>query len=80
MKPLVIARLQKVHLVVDDIEKTAQTSSVNRDYETDSASLDVFEPFFETLVTQYSPEFERYRLDEIVVAAMAPLVRSRFLL
>ena len=59
-----------MHLVVDDIEKQARSSA-----STYGATLDVFAELFETLVTQYSPEFERYRIDEIVVAAMAPIVR-----
>jgi tuftelin-interacting protein 11 len=37
-------------------------------------SLEPFSPLFHQLMDQYSAEFERYRLDEIVVAAIAPLV------
>jgi tuftelin-interacting protein 11 len=67
---LVIARLQKVQLVANNINATAkELISV---YE---VSLELFSPFFYTLVDQFSWEFEKYRLDEIVVAAIAPLVR-----
>lgn len=38
-------------------------------------SLEPFSSLFYTLVDQFPREFERYRLDEIVVAAIAPLVR-----
>lgn len=65
----VIARLQQVHIVVDDISTQAkQAASV---YE---ASLDPFSADFEKLVGLYPSEFDRYRLDEIVVAAIAPVV------
>ena len=67
----VIARLQQVHLVVDDINTQAkQAASL---YE---ASLDPFSPDFEKLIGLYPGEFDRYRLDEIVVAAIAPVVRT----
>ncbi|KAF5383792.1 hypothetical protein D9615_003547 [Tricholomella constricta] len=65
-----IERLQKIQLVADDIStKAKELASV---YE---VSLEPFSPLFYTLVDQFSREFERYQLDEIVVAAIAPLVR-----
>ncbi|KAF8074956.1 GC-rich sequence DNA-binding factor-like protein-domain-containing protein [Lyophyllum atratum] len=65
-----IERLQKVQLVANDINaKAKELASV---YE---VSLEPFSPLFYTLVDQFSREFERYRLDEIVVAAIAPLIR-----
>ncbi|KAG5647479.1 hypothetical protein DXG03_009414 [Asterophora parasitica] len=65
-----IERLQKIQLVANDISaKAKELASV---YE---VSLEPFSPLFFTLVDQFSREFERYRLDEIVVAAIAPLVR-----
>jgi tuftelin-interacting protein 11 len=67
---LVIDRLQKIQLVANDISTAAkEQASV---YE---ASLEPFSPLFYLLVDQYPREFEKYRLDEIVVAAIAPLVR-----
>ncbi len=39
------------------------------------SSLDAFSPNFEKLIGLYPNEFERYRLDEIVVAAISPTVR-----
>lgn len=65
-----IARLQQVHLVVDDIE--SQAKEMKSSYE---ASLEPFSANFEKLVGLYPNEFDRYRLDEIVVAAIAPVVR-----
>ena len=65
----VIARLQQVHLVVDDINAQAKVAA-----STYEASLDPFSAHFEKLIGLYPAEFERYRLDEIVVAAIAPIV------
>ncbi|GLB41835.1 putative GC-rich sequence DNA-binding factor-like protein [Lyophyllum shimeji] len=65
-----IERLQKIQIVANDINaKAKELASV---YE---VSLEPFSPLFYTLVDQFAREFERYRLDEIVVAAIAPLVR-----
>ncbi|KAJ7180967.1 GC-rich sequence DNA-binding factor-like protein-domain-containing protein [Mycena filopes] len=65
-----IARLQQIQLVATEIDtKSKELASV---YE---VSLEPFSPLFYKLVDQFSREFERYRLDEIVVAAIAPLVR-----
>lgn len=65
----VIARLQQVQLVANEIDtKSKELASV---YE---VSLEPLSPLFYKLVDQFSREFERYRLDEIVVAAIAPLV------
>jgi hypothetical protein len=38
------------------------------------ASLDSFTPSFERLLAQYTKEYEHYHIDEIVVAAIAPIV------
>lgn len=65
----VISRLQQVHLVVDDINTQAKEASTS--YE---ATLEPFSAHFEKLIGLYPAEFERYRLDEIVVAAIAPIV------
>lgn len=65
----VISRLQQVSLVVDEINtKSRELASV---YE---ATLDDFSPLFSKLL-QFPTEFDRYRLDEIVVAAIVPIVR-----
>lgn len=65
----VISRLQKVSLVVDEINtKSRELASV---YE---ATLDDFSLPFSKLL-QFPTEFDKYRLDEIVVAAIAPTVR-----
>lgn len=39
------------------------------------ASLEPFSPLVHKIADQYGEEFDRYGLDEIVVAAIAPLVR-----
>ncbi|KAF9240731.1 TFP11-domain-containing protein [Melanogaster broomeanus] len=65
-----ISRLQQVTLVVDEINtKSRELASV---YE---ATLDDFSPLFSKLLVQFPTEFDKYRLDEIVVAAIAPIVR-----
>ena len=38
------------------------------------ASLEPFSPGFDKLLGQHAREFDRYRLDEVVVAAIAPVV------
>jgi tuftelin-interacting protein 11 len=70
----VIARLQQVHLVADDINSHAKEQASI--YE---ASLDTFTPSFDKLLAQYTKEYERYHIDEIVVAAIAPIVRVNLL-
>lgn len=69
--PKVIARLQRVHLVVDEI--SAKAKEVTRDPDP-SAKLGEFTPYFDKLLMEYSGEYEKYRLDEIVVASVAPTV------
>lgn len=61
--------MQQVNLVVQDINTQAKQSASS--YE---VSLDAFSPLFSQLLVQFPTEFDRYRLDEIVVAAIAPLV------
>ncbi|KDQ13045.1 hypothetical protein BOTBODRAFT_112065 [Botryobasidium botryosum FD-172 SS1] len=65
-----ISRLQKVHLVVEDISVTAKEAASL--YE---ASLQSFTPHFEKLYGEYSKEYDAYGLDEIVVAAIVPVFR-----
>ncbi|KAI0272323.1 GC-rich sequence DNA-binding factor-like protein-domain-containing protein [Gloeopeniophorella convolvens] len=65
-----ISRMQQVHLVVDDIKLLAKQQASS--YE---ASLESFSPHFSKLLSEFPVEFDKYRLDEIVVAAIAPLVR-----
>ncbi|KAL0571701.1 hypothetical protein V5O48_010262 [Marasmius crinis-equi] len=65
-----IARLQQVQLVATEIDaKAKELSSV---YE---VSLDQFSPLFYKLMSEYDREFEKYQLDELIVAAITPLVR-----
>ncbi|KAG8999433.1 hypothetical protein FRB94_006174 [Tulasnella sp. JGI-2019a] len=69
-----IERLQKVHIIVGEIKVTAQ--------EVGSLNGPTLEPFIagvETLCQTYEPEYEKYRLDEIVVAAIAPPLRRLLL-
>ncbi|KDQ61383.1 hypothetical protein JAAARDRAFT_190163 [Jaapia argillacea MUCL 33604] len=65
-----IKRLQQVHLVADEISALAK--DLASQYE---ASLDSFSPSIEKLLGQFGSEFDRYGLDEIVVAAIAPIFR-----
>lgn len=58
---------------MDDI--SAQAKQLESMYE---ASLDSFSVHFDKLLGLYPKEYEKYHLDEIVVAAIAPTV-SRFL-
>lgn len=39
------------------------------------ASLEPFSPLFQKLISEYSYEYDKYHLDEIVVAAIMPIVR-----
>lgn len=66
---VVIARLQQIHLVVDDI--SSQAKELKSSYE---VSLEPFSASFDALIGLYPGEFDRYRLDEVVVAAIAPVV------
>ncbi len=61
--------MQQVRLVVDDIQTVSRQQA--SDYE---ASLEPFSPHFHKLLSQFPSEFDRYRLDEIVVAAVVPIV------
>ena len=66
---LVIARLQQIHLVVDDINSEAKRLSIS--YE---PTLDPLSPSFDKLLGQFAGDFDRYRLDEVIVAAISPVV------
>lgn len=62
--------MQQIQLVANDINNLSkELASV---YE---VSLEPFSPLVHKLVDQYPQEFDRYNLDEIVVAAVAPLLR-----
>ncbi|CAK5267229.1 unnamed protein product [Mycena citricolor] len=65
-----IARLQQVHIVANEID--SKSKELASSYE---PSLDSFSPLFYKLSDQFGPELEKYRLDEIAVAAIAPLLR-----
>ena len=66
-----VTRLQNVHLVVDEIKTQSQLS--DGDYE---PSLEAFSPHIEKLVTLFGTEYDAHGLDEIVVSAIAPVVRT----
>jgi tuftelin-interacting protein 11 len=61
--------LQQVNAIVQDISVKAR--EVSSHYE---ASLDVFSSQFDKLAIDYSPEYDQYNLDEVVVGAVAPYV------
>ena len=67
--PPVIARMQQMNIVVDEIN--TQSREAASMYE---ASLEPFSAGFDKLLGQHANEFDRYRLDEVVVAAIAPVV------
>ncbi|KAK0446791.1 GC-rich sequence DNA-binding factor-like protein-domain-containing protein [Armillaria borealis] len=67
---IVIARLQQVQLVANEFD--AKSKELAAAYE---VSLDPFSPLVYRLLSEYSNEYDKYRLDEIVVAAIAPSVR-----
>ncbi|KAJ7574532.1 GC-rich sequence DNA-binding factor-like protein-domain-containing protein [Mycena floridula] len=63
-----IARLQRVQLVVTEL------SAKGREMENE-VSLDPLSPLLITLSTQFTEDIVKYRLDEIVVAVIAPVFR-----
>ncbi|KAH9851914.1 TFP11-domain-containing protein [Lenzites betulinus] len=65
-----ISRLQQMNLVVGEIN--TQSREAASLYE---ASLGPFSAGFDKLLGQFTKEFDRYRLDEVVVAAIAPVMR-----
>ena len=68
---VVIARMQHMNVVVEEISNQAREAASM--YE---ASLELFTSSFDKLLGQHAKEFDRYRLDEVVVAAIAPVVCS----
>ena len=66
-----ISRLQQISLDVEQIN--AQAKEMASMYE---VSLDPFSPLFSKLLAEFPNEFDRYRLDEIVVAAITPSVST----
>ncbi|KAI0832099.1 TFP11-domain-containing protein [Trametes gibbosa] len=65
-----ISRLQQMNLVVGEIN--TQSREATSLYE---ASLEPFTAGFDKLLGQFTKEFDHYRLDEVVVAAIAPAIR-----
>jgi tuftelin-interacting protein 11 len=61
--------MQQVRLVINDIQTLSRQQA--SDYE---ASLEPFSPHFHKLLSQFPLEFDRYKLDEIVVGAIVPIV------
>ena len=66
-----IERLQRVHLAVDELAAvTKQMRSGGND------ALAKLSPSIEKLVREFSGEYERYGIDEVVVAAFAPAFKA----
>jgi len=65
----VFARLEQIQIIAGDIDATAK--KLSSQYE---VSLEPFSPCFQWLINEYAPEYEEYHLDEIVVAAIVPIV------
>ena len=55
---------------MDDVSAKAKEAAIS-DYE---PSLDVFSASVDKLATGFPNEFDRYAVDEVVVAAIAPIV------
>ena len=66
-----IERLQRVHLAVDEL--TAVTKQMRGGGDDALAKLS---PGIEKLVREFSGEYERYGIDEVVVAALAPAFKA----
>jgi tuftelin-interacting protein 11 len=64
-----IARLQRVHLLVDEVSSIAKTLSTS--YE---PSLEAFMKPFDQLMFEFAEEYKTYALDEVVVGALSPVV------
>jgi tuftelin-interacting protein 11 len=66
-----LERLQRVHLAVDELAAVAKQPRSG-----DDAALTKLSPGIEKLVEEFSDEYERYGIDEIVVSAIAPAFRT----
>ncbi|KAH9479550.1 G-patch domain-containing protein [Psilocybe cubensis] len=65
-----ISRLQQIQIVANDIQTIAKELSSL--YE---VSLDPLSPPIQKLINEYSSEYDKYALDDIVVGAIAPVMR-----
>ena len=61
---------------MDDINTKAREADMS-DYE---PSLETFSTIVEKLISEFSKEYDHYRLDEVVVAAIVPTVRWYFII
>jgi tuftelin-interacting protein 11 len=61
--------LEKINLIVQEINDESESLASSVD-----TSLESFSPQFDKLTDQFGPVYDLYRLDEVVVAAIAPLV------
>jgi tuftelin-interacting protein 11 len=66
-----IYRLQQVHLAVDDL-----AAIINQTHGGGGGALAELSPGIVRLVQEFSGEHERYGIDEVVVAALAPAFRA----
>ncbi|KIY71893.1 TFP11-domain-containing protein [Cylindrobasidium torrendii FP15055 ss-10] len=65
-----IARLQQIQLVTNELQATAKNLSSS--YE---PALESFDPLIERLLRDFGREFAVYHLDQIIVGAIAPVAR-----
>lgn len=65
-----IARLQQIQAIVQDISGVTKALAVSP-----SPTLAGFMPLFDQLIFSFSAEYAALGLDEVVVAALAPVVR-----
>ena len=73
-----IRRLGEMKIVVDELSTAAKAASSTNDYETSatSSTLELLSPFVQRFTRDFSSEYDTYRIDEVLVGAMAPLFRA----
>ncbi len=69
---LVIERLQKMHIIADDLVSKANDQATSKATSLEHLSVPVM-----SLIQQYPDEYKTFHLDDIVVAAIAPVVSER---
>ncbi|GAA98296.1 uncharacterized protein L969DRAFT_616734 [Mixia osmundae IAM 14324] len=68
-----VSRLQQILEIVSEVETISKTATQDR--QTLAERADLFADAFERLAGGYHAELSEYRLDELVVGALAPLLR-----
>jgi tuftelin-interacting protein 11 len=81
-----IRRLEAVRIVCDELTKEARTlqhsgMDISDEHinENTPSPLQSLTPHVNRLLSDFAPEYDRYRLDELLVGAIAPFLRSEFI-